>query len=242
MKREDYSSNRQRLAKAMIGDLLSNSPLPKADLMHNLGLYMRGSYLAKILFLHEVYEHILGIPGVIMEFGTWWGANVALFHNLRSVLEPYNRDRTVIGFDSFNGYPEIDDHCNITKDSYCTTEGWERDLEHILKVHQADGSLDHVQKFKLIKGDIRETLPRYLKENPHTTIALAFCDVAMYEVTKEILLGINNHLINGSVIVLDEFGSDQFRGETEAFKEVYNVQAVKIIKSKYLHTKSFIVV
>lgn len=73
-------------------------------LMVSLGLFMRSSALTKILFVHELYSLIKDIPGVIMEFGCWWGQNLILFENLRAIYEPFNQARRIIGFDTFQGY------------------------------------------------------------------------------------------------------------------------------------------
>ena len=58
--------------RKVLYDLYKRSPLPIDELMVNLGLYMRSGALARILFLNELYENILHLPGCIVEFGTWW--------------------------------------------------------------------------------------------------------------------------------------------------------------------------
>src|SRR5438105_2659763 len=90
-------------------ELFRQTPLPPQELVTNLGLYLRSTVIAKLLYLNELYEQILPLPGVIMEFGCWWGANLALFSSLRAVHEPYNYTRRVVGFDSFTGYKSISD-------------------------------------------------------------------------------------------------------------------------------------
>src|SRR5437879_5805823 len=69
-------------------ELLRHTPLPPEELVTNLGLYLRSTVVAKILYLDELYTNIMHLPGVIMEFGCWWGANLALFSSLRAVHEP----------------------------------------------------------------------------------------------------------------------------------------------------------
>ena len=53
--------------------LFRERPMPDDQLLVSLGMYMRSSALTKILFINELYEQIVNVPGVIMEFGTWWG-------------------------------------------------------------------------------------------------------------------------------------------------------------------------
>src|SRR5438105_4552876 len=61
--------NRRRLA-----ELFENTPLPLDELLVNFPLYTRASAMAKVLYLDELYRHVIPLPGVIIEFGTWWGA------------------------------------------------------------------------------------------------------------------------------------------------------------------------
>lgn len=99
---EEQVSNRDEL-----NSLFENSPMPIDHLMVNLGLYMRSSVLAKTLYINELYEKILHLPGSIIEFGPWYGTNMALFESLRAIYDPYNYTRKVIGFDTFEGYDNL---------------------------------------------------------------------------------------------------------------------------------------
>jgi hypothetical protein len=106
-KQETYAPPDKIALREALYKLFAERPMPDDQLLVNLGLYMRSSALTKILFINELYEIILDIPGVIMEFGIWWGQNLILFENLRAIYEPFNRSRRIIGFDTFRGYPEI---------------------------------------------------------------------------------------------------------------------------------------
>ena len=45
--------------------------------------------------------------------------------------------------------------------------------------------------------------------------------MALYEPTKSALLAIKNHLMPGSVLMMDELNNSDYPGETKAFKEVF---------------------
>ncbi len=105
-KQQSRASEAQLSARERLYALYDESPLPREDLLVNLGLYTRASALARIFFLNEIYEQITAIPGCVMEFGTWWGQRIVTFENLRAIHEPYNHARRVIGFDTFAGYPK----------------------------------------------------------------------------------------------------------------------------------------
>ena len=57
--------------------------------------------------MQRIYAEIVPVHGVIMEFGVRWGQNLALFSNLRGIHEPFNYNRRIIGFDTFEGFPAI---------------------------------------------------------------------------------------------------------------------------------------
>ena len=67
-------------------------------------LFSHKKSISKILYYNEIYKNILKKPGVIMEFGVEFGSTLNLLSNLRSVYEPYNYSRKIIGFDTFSGF------------------------------------------------------------------------------------------------------------------------------------------
>ena len=94
---QSRGSQQQKIARESLVRLFKESPLPVEQQLTNLGLYMRSTILAKVLYLNELYSRILMRPGIIMEFGVWWGQNLALFESFRGVLEPFNCMRKVVG-------------------------------------------------------------------------------------------------------------------------------------------------
>lgn len=237
---------KQQKSKQDLTSLLLDPPKRNEELVANLPLYLRSVILAKILYVNELYEMIADKPGVIMEFGVWWGANLALFTNMRAVHEPYNGMRKVIGFDTFTGYPNVGEadgrspHAAIG--GYAMPENYERYLERVLATHEADNTLDHKRKFELVKGDAAEGLARYLKAHPETVIALAYLDMAMYEPSRDVLKLVLPHMVKGGVIALDELGSERFPGETKAFKEVIGTGRFRMRRSRFLPDRTMLVV
>jgi len=227
------AGNRERLF-----NLFADRPLSDEELLVNLGLYMRSGALAKILFLDEMYRRIVGIPGHIFEFGVWYGQSLTVFENLRAIHEPYNHQRHVVGFDTFAGYPEIGSKDRrsaiISEGVYKVDDRYETYLEELLDFHEKENVMSHVKKHSIVKGDVRETLPAWMRDNPQAFVALAFFDMALYEPTREALLAIKDRLIPGSVVVFDELNHRDYPGETEAAMEVLGQTGFTISNSKIL--------
>ena len=233
-------------ARKQLLDLFKQSPIPDDEMLVNLGLYLRSTQLAKILYLNELYQQIVELPGIVVEFGVWWGANLALFESFRSVYEPYNWTRKVVGFDTLKGYPSIapkDGSSAYAKvGGYTVTEGYEEYLSRMLDAHEADNVMSHIKKYGLVKGDVLETVDGYFADNPETLVALAYFDLALYEPTKKCLEAIRPHLMRGSVIALDELNSRDFPGETIAVKEVFGLDKYRIVRSQFLPDRSYIII
>jgi hypothetical protein len=220
--------------------------MPDNELLVNLGLFMRSGALAKILFLNEIYEKIVNIPGSIFEFGVWWGQSLAVFENLRAVHEPYNHTRRIFGFDTFTGYPAIS--CGdrrseiISEGVYGVTENYEGYLSELLDYHEKENVMAHIKKHVLIKGDASVTCPEFMKNHPETLVALAYFDMALYEPTKVCLEAIKPRLVKGSLVVFDELNHKDYPGETQAAIEVFGLDKYAIYRSKVLPDRVYFVI
>ena len=251
MAKEDYTnvargSEEEKKAREVILDLFNERPVPDDELLVNMGLYLRSTILAKILYLNELYRAVKGLPGIVVEFGVWWGANLALLESFRSVYEPYNWTRKVVGFDTFTGYPSVSAKDGTSEyaavGGYTVTEGYEAYLSRVLDAHEADNVMSHIKKYELVKGDVTKTIDQYLAENPQTVIALAYFDLALYEPTRKCLEAIRPYLVRGSVIAMDELNSKEFPGETVALREVFGLDKYRVVKSEFLPDRAYIVI
>lgn len=230
---DKVANNRQRLF-----DLFKGRPMNDEELLVNLGLYMRSGALAKILFLDELYQKVIGIPGHIMEFGVWWGQSITTFENLRAIHEPYNHQRRIVAFDTFTGYPEVGDKDKrsdiISEGVYQVNQGYEKYLEELVDFHEKENVTSQIKKHEVVKGDVRETLPGWLNNNPQAFVSLAFFDMALYDPTKAALEAIFPRLIKDSVIAFDELNHKDYPGETQAAMEILGSSGFKIENSKIL--------
>ena len=83
---ETTADEAQLAAREQLENFFNINPLSTTDLLFNLGLFTRSSLLVKYITLHEIYQQFVHIPGLIVEFGTWWGQNLVLLENLRAFL------------------------------------------------------------------------------------------------------------------------------------------------------------
>jgi len=245
-RQETKASDAQIAHREELYRLFRDRPMPDEELLISLGLYMRSSALTKILFVNEAYQLILNQPGVIVEFGTWWGQNLILFENLRAIYEPFNQSRRVIGFDTFEGYPEISAKDlaseTIKVGGYAVADNYREYLESLIDYHEKNNVLAAIKKHSLVQGDVSKTAPLFFRENDDIVIALAYFDMALYEPSKAALEAIKPHLISGSVLMLDEYNNCDYPGETRAFKEVFKDVSFRAQKSRFMTDRTFIII
>lgn len=229
-----------------LGEMFAHSPLSPHDLMFNLGLYVRSSLLVKFLVLDGLYRRVKHIPGAMVEFGTWWGQNLVLMENLRAIHEPFNKQRTIIGFDTFEGYI---DEAAMKRESverhggYQTGSAHQDYLAQLLEVHEGNNAFGHIRgQHKLVRGDVTQTAPKYFADHPETIVAFAFFDMGPYEPTVAALKAIKPHLVPGSVLLFDELTWPGAPGEAIAFKEIFSDTPYKIEKSELYPSKAIVTV
>jgi hypothetical protein len=196
--------------------------------------------------MHEMYQKIINVHGVIMEFGVRWGQNLALLSSLRGTYEPFNHNRKIIGFDTFSGFPSVHEKDGkapeVSKGEYSVSPGYLEYLDKILTCHEKESPISHMKKFELIKGNAEVELEKYLARNPQTIVAFAYFDFDIYQPTKHCLEALEGHLTKGSVLAFDELNDPNFPGETLALKEVFGLGKYRIRRLPYTPLRSYIVI
>jgi len=240
----NISDTEEGLREAALRSLLE-TPIVNEELMDNIPLFLNRHLLQRILFLDKIYQNILTLNGVVMEFGVRWGANLATLALLRSIYEPYNPYRKIIGFDTFDGFPEI--HPNDGQDvsvavgSHKVTESYEEYLASILYMIEKSAPISHLKKFELVKGDAVQTVEDYIARHQETLVALAYFDFDIYLPTIKVLESIKPRLLNGSILAFDELNYARYPGETLAFLEFFCGRNPKVIRSPLSSAVSYVI-
>ena len=225
-------SDKEYLSRQKLLKLFKNTPIPDQSILDNLEVYMRPQRISEILTLEKLYAKILDVHGVVIEFGVRWGRHLSVFSALHATYEPYNFYRKILGFDTFTGFLDPSDKDGdsdrVYRGSMSVSENYEKHLNNVLSLHEAEAPLSHIKRSYLFKGDAPTELKKYLKDNPETIIALAYFDMDLYDPTKKCLELIKPYLAKGSVIAFDELMHPEFPGESQALREVFDINKYKI--------------
>lgn len=208
--------------------------------LNNFSKYATRQNITTFLVKYEIFKKILPIHGSIIECGVHDGDGLLTFAKLSSIFEPVNYTRKIIGFDTFNGFPALD-----TKDTGTTEEFKEMgkkggmaidsfsDIQNCIRNFDHDRSVSHIKKVELIKGDVKNTIPEFLQENPHTVVSLLYLDFDIYEPTKIAIENFLPRMPKGSVIAFDELNNETWHGETIAVMESIGIKNLRIERFPY---------
>jgi hypothetical protein len=236
----------ERACRQGLFELFKECPIPAAERLDNLGLFIKRQALSRILWLNDLYQKILPVPGIVIEFGVRWGQSLALFESFRGMYEPYNYSRKIVGFDTFSGFPtpkpQDGRDPSVVAGAYGVTQDYQQYLEKLLEYHEAESPLGHIKKFELIRGDATVKLAEYLDAHPETVVALAYFDFDLYEPTKKCLELIRERLTRGSVLGFDELGFEGFPGETIALRETLGLQRYALRRSPHNPLPAYLVI
>ena len=242
----DFSDDKEFKAREEMLNLLKTTPIPDDELLANLGLYLNSKNLSRIMVMNHLYEQIIDTMGVIFEFGTRWGQNMAIWTALRGIYEPYNRHRKIIGFDTFEGFPSVHENDGMSvlmkEGNLALPKDYDIYLDALLTEQENDNPLSHIKKFDIVKGDAIKTVPEYLNNNPHTIISLAYFDFDIYMPTHNCLINIKDRLVKGSIVAFDELNDKDSPGETTALMDAIGLNRVRLKKYRYASRVSYFIV
>ena len=240
-----YESTDERSIREQFIETFKQCPIPETEILSNLGLFLNSKNLSRILFMNHMYQQIIDVQGIIIEFGVRWGQNTSLFAALRGIYEPFNRHRKIVGFDTFKGFPAITEKDGKSKlmrvGADSVSENYVNYLNTLMGLQEKDNPLSHIKKFELVAGDAVVEIDKYLTEHPETIIALAYFDFDLYEPTRKCLEVIRPYLVKGSVLGFDELNDPDSPGETVALKEVFGLNKINLKRYRYASRVSYFV-
>jgi hypothetical protein len=240
------SNEIQLNSREELWSFFKESTIPESEKERNLGLFIRGSQLARILAIAEIYKEIINIPGHIFDFGSWRGQNAVLCENLRAIHEPFNKQRKIVCFDTFTGYTSQSNDERKTdafdKGAYSVESDYSDTLDYLLKLHEKNNILPHIHGIhQVVKGDVLTTLPQYFKKNPETLISLAFFDMNLFEPTSFAMKTILDRVVPSGLLCFYQLQRDILPGEALTYLDIKPLLPKhKLIKSSFYPTMCYI--
>ena len=241
----DYES-RERLEYYFLHSLGSAT-----EKLENFAKYVPRQNLARFLARYELFKLVKNVQGSIVECGVLFGGGLMSFAKLSAILEPYNFQRRIIGFDSFTGFPGVADEdlrglpdrksAHLKSQGFATESAYEDILESV-RIFDKSRFLNHFPKVHLVNGDFELTARKYLVDYPHLIVSCLYLDFDIYKPTKLAIELFMPRIPKGGVIVFDELNEEAFPGETIAVLETIGVNDLRIQRFEFEPRISYAVI
>jgi len=156
--------------------------------------------LDRLANLIKYSNMVYGMEGDIAEFGVFQGGSLEL-------LAQHNAHKTVWGIDSFEGLPESTSKDNFHKKGDFNEVNF-NDLKGYFSIMY--------RNVELVKGFSPDV---FLGLHPHKKYSLVHIDVDLYQSVKDGLDYFYPRMVDGGVIILDDYGWESTEGAKIAVDE-----------------------
>lgn len=184
--------------------------------------------IGKLLHRYNFFKDTMHLPGDIVEIGVFKGSGIATFSKFIEIFCP-NSNKKIVGFDIFSkdeGEKVLEKDGTLGKESMKVVYSKVSDNE--LTLSSVNARLEGMgidKKYILVEGDVEETLPRFLSENPGFRISMLYIDVDLERPTYLALKHLWNRILPGGAIVFDEYEYHKFSESSgvEKFLKEFNI-------------------
>jgi hypothetical protein len=241
---DDYDFRRS------LAEYWERSPGPPVEKLENFAKYVPRQNLARFLARYEIFKLIQGVQGSIVECGVMLGGGLFSFAKLSAMLEPYNFQRRVYGFDTFEGFPEIhesdragrsDRHSTHMVEGGFAVEGAYEDVLAAIDVFDRNRFLNHFPKVEVVRGRFEDTIDAFLAERPHLVVSCLYLDFDIYAPTVAAIRAFRHRMPRGAVIAFDELNDESFPGETAAVFEELDITTLRVRRFDFDPRISYVV-
>lgn len=186
------------------------------DAFHRFHFLCDKHRFKKLFVRTDLFRMVVDLPGDIVDAGAFKGTSTIQWAHLLEAYQPNTRTK-VIAFDTFDAaFPQA-------------REDERRAAEHHASLYQtfafetlvdALERLELAHRVELVRGDICETIGRYVSERPGFRISLLHCDLDVFAPTAAVLKACWPRIVPGGVVVFDEYAVAKW-GESDAVDEFF---------------------
>lgn len=204
------------------------------EVWRNFPLYTRRTQLKRFLAHYELFQHTVNLPGDIVELGVFRGTSLMSWANFMEIRNMGDRHKKIVGFDNFSGFENFDQKDGALSNQSDKVDGgfnssdFETALRDVIDIYDGDRFIPYKKRIHLVKGDISETVPKYLNDNPGMRISLLHFDVDLYQPTKVGLEHLWPLVVPGGVVLFDEYGIPPWEGESKAIDEFFEGKEIEL--------------
>jgi Macrocin-O-methyltransferase (TylF) len=236
-------SEKENNYSARMEQCIADSQFSNLEKLRNFSLFVPRQDLTNFLVRYEIFKRVLHTQGSIMECGVLHGGGLMAWAQLSAIFEPTNHQRRIVGFDTFQGFPELSKQDHASESTQARRGGLAVDsydqLNQCVELFDMNRFIGHVPKVELVCGDATKTIPQYIKDNPQLIVSLLYLDFDIYEPTLAALKHFLPRMPRGAVIAFDELNLKDWRGESVAVLESLKLRDYRIERFPFSSVVSF---
>lgn len=186
------------------------------DFYEHFPCFVGAKTLARFISLYQCYQMTLGIAGHMAEVGVYRGAASLFLAKLSLLYEPH----TITQLHSFDWFLEpTPQDLELTPEQYRYFEPFERIRDLI--------GVQGLQRYVLLhRMNVITELSGFFEEHSHLQFKLVFLDAGEYDIVARCIREFWPRMMNGGVMIFDQFNHEVAPGETKAVKDLLPADAV----------------
>lgn len=192
----------------------------------------------KLVSKHLFLNMTKGLPGDIVELGVFKGSGVFVWLKM---LKHLSIQKQVYGFDLFNSETLIEGISTQDKDLMAdlfdkrrfNPLGYGEYLERVLNESGFSNN-------QILAGDVFQTIPSFLEENPGFRAAVINFDLDTFEPTYFALNQLWERVVPGGVLVFDEYGVNEWT-ESIAVDRFVSEKNLKLISTNLSAPSAYLI-
>jgi hypothetical protein len=205
-----------------------NAPGTALDKLRSISRFISRAELGKLLEYETLVKETTGVVGSVADCGVFEGQGLMTYALLLDLLEPYNYQCRVYGFDTFEGDTELVHQDiqgslvdrNVYKYKIASTDA----LRESIEIFEESKTLPHIKKIHLVKGDLASTAKSFQEDNPFLFWRIIHLSVNLYKPTLSALRNFIPHLAPGGIVAVH--GVNFTTGSSTAIKDYLKESSV----------------
>ena len=162
--------------------------------------YLKGTpyRMSKFIAHYEIFKKIKDLKGDVVECGVFRGASFSRFLSFNKI---FSKNKYFYGFDAFGSFPKAKN----TKNDIIFAKKHDQKVGYGIDVKNLNYLLkkNNYKNFKLIKGDVIETVENLIKKK--IKISLLHLDLDVYAATKFCLEKLFPLVVKKGIILIDDY-------------------------------------
>ena len=183
--------------------------------------------IIKSFYLSKYFIYSNNLEGDVIEFGVFKGFSGYLMRSLQKKINEKNISNEFFLIDSFEGLSEIQDEDKVTNENF-----HQHKKGHFkVSLESVDSIFKKFKNVNILKGWIPEIFNCLDKNNKYKFVHL---DVDLFQPTFDSLKYIFDKVVDGGVILTDDFSSPSFPGNQKAWHKFFvsrNIRNYMILPS-----------